>query len=139
MVKHMDNLERRLKEDAGLVKADLSPEMHKRIRASLESVLPENSTPQKKQIRSLTLWWTSSLGGLAAVALLIVIVNWNNTVDPVENLPDPALSTWLSQGSIPFNAQTADWTTPLEEELKNLQSDLDKARENVERDLRISF
>jgi hypothetical protein len=36
----------------------------------------------------------------------------------------------------PLNARTADLTEPLEEELQHLQSDLEKARVSVVRDLR---
>ena len=139
MVKPMDKFERRLIEDAELIKAELSLEMQKRIQASVESTMPEKPTAPGKQPSGLGLWWASSLSGLAAAALLIAIVNWNSTVEPVENSPATAPSAWLLQGGIPLNTETADWAAPLEEELKNLQSDLEKARENVERDLRISF
>ncbi len=88
-----------------------------------------------------TLWWASSLTGLVAAALVIVLVNWNFTGEPVENLSDsaPPETGWPIPSGFPLNAETADWTTPLEEELKNLQSDLEKARDSVERDLRLSF
>ena len=137
----MDKLERQLKEDAGLIKADLSPELQERIRVSLISTHPLDQTPRKTEMPGTTLWWASSLTGLAAAALLIVFINWNSTVDPVEVVPDPAPdgASWPIPTGFPLNAETAEWTAPLEEELKNLQSDLEKARENVERDLRLSF
>ncbi len=142
MVKLMDKLERRLKEDAGLIKADLAPELQERIRASLESTQPAKHTPRTAQTPGTSLWWASSLTGLAAAALLIVLINWNGGVEPVvvaASDPAPPEITWSIQSAFPLNAETAEWTTPLEEELKNLQSDLEKARENVERDLRSSF
>jgi hypothetical protein len=40
---------------------------------------------------------------------------------------------------LPLRAKTADLTAPLEEELKNLRSDLERARENVEQDLDFTF
>ncbi len=43
------------------------------------------------------------------------------------------------QDGFPLDVKTAEWATPPEEELKNLQSDLEKAREKLERDLRLSF
>jgi hypothetical protein len=136
MVKPMDKLERRLKEDAGLISADLSPELQERIRASLESTHPADQTPQRSQTEGIRLWWASSLTGLAAAALIIVFINWNDEeiTDPV-----PSGTTWPIPAGFPLKAETAEWTSPLEEELRNLQSDLEKAREEVERDLRLSF
>ncbi len=141
MVKPMDKLERQLREDAGLIKADLSPDAKERIRASLESTQLADQTPRNTQMPGTTLWWASSLTGLAAAALVIVLVNWNSTNDPIEDLPVPISpqTAWSIPGGFPLIAETAEWTAPLEEELKNLQSDLEKARENVERDLRLSF
>ncbi len=141
MVKLMDKLERQLKEDAGLIKAELSPELRERIRASLESIRPEDQAPRKAQLPGTNLWWASSLTGLAAAALVIVLVNWTSTTDPIQEQPLSATpGTILSiQSGFPLNVETAEWATPLEEELKNLQSDLERARENVERDLRLSF
>ena len=141
MVKLMDKLERRLKEDAGLIKADLAPELQERIRASLESTEPAKQAPRTTKTPGTSLWWASSLTGLAAAALLIVVINWNGGVEPVEAVADavPPGITWSIQSGFPLNAETAEWTAPLEEELKNLQSDLEKARESVERDLRLGF
>ncbi len=64
-----------------------------------------------------------------------------STVTPVDDQPPSATpGTVISlQSGFPLIAETADWATPLEEELRALQSDLEKARENVERDLRLSF
>ncbi len=141
MVKLMDKLERRLKEDAGLIKVDLAPELQERIRASLESTQPAKQAPRAIKTPGTSLWWASSLTGLAAAALLIVVINWNGGVEPVEEVADaaPPGITWSIQSGFPLNAETAEWTAPLEEELRNLQSDLEKARESVERDLRLGL
>ena len=135
MVKLMDKLDRQLKEDAVLIKADLSPELKERIRASVESTRPVDQSPRKTQTPWTTLWWASSLTGLAAAALVIVLVNLNVTNEPVEDQRLPSTPIW----DFPLKVETAEWATPLEEELENLQSDLEKARQNVERDLRLSF
>ena len=141
MVKLMDKLERQLKQDAGLIKADLSPELQKRIHASLESTRQVEQIPRKAETPGVSLWWASSLTGLAAAALVIILINWNPTTDPQEVQPVASTpGTVVSiQSGFPLNVETAEWATPLEEELKNLQSDLEKARESVERDLRQSF
>ena len=137
----MDKLERQLKEDAGLIKADLSAELQERIRASLESTRPADQAPRKAQVPGTTLWWVSSLTGLAAAALVIVLINWNSTIDPIEIQPASTMpgTIFSIQDGFPLNVKTAEWATPLEEELKNLQSDLEKARDKLERDLRLSF
>lgn len=141
MVKPMDKLERQLKEDAGLIKADLSVELQERIRASLESTRPADQAPRKTQVPGTALWWASSLTGLAAAALVIVLINWNSTIDPIEIQPASTTpgTIFSIQDGFPLNVKTAEWATPLEEELRNLQSDLEKAREKLERDLRLSF
>ena len=141
MVKSMDKLEKQLKDDAVLIKADLSPELQERIRASLESTRPADQAPRKTQMPGVSLWWASSLTGLVAAVLVIVLVNWNSTIDPIEDQPVSTTpgTVFSIQGGFPLNVETAEWAIPLEEELKNLQSDLEKARENVERDLRLSF
>ena len=141
MVKLMDKLERRLKEDAALIKAELAPELQERIRASLESTQPAKQTLRTTKTPGTSLWWASSLTGLAAAALLIVVINWNGGVEPVVEVSDavPPGITWSIQSGFPLNVETAEWTAPLEEELKNLQSDLEKARESVERDLRLGL
>jgi len=137
----MDKLERQLQQDAGLIKADISPELQKRIHASLESTRQVEQIRQTAKTPGISLWWASSLTGLAVAALVIVLINWNLTTDPQEVQPVASTpGTVLSiQSGFPSSVETADWATPLEEELKNLQSDLEKARENVERDLRLSF
>ena len=141
MVRLMDKLEKQLREDASLIKADLSPELRERIRASLESTRPIDQAPRETKLPGTTLWWASSFTGLAAAALVIVFVNWNSIIEPIEDQPVSATpGTVISiPAGFPLNVETAEWATPLEEELKNLQSDLEKAREEVERDLRLSF
>ncbi len=141
MVKLMDKLERQLKQDTDLITADVSPELQERIRASLESTRQVEQIPRKAETPGVSLWWASSLTGLAAAALVIVLINWNPPTDPQEVQPVASTpGTVVSiQSGFPLNVETAEWATPLEEELKNLQSDLEKARESVERDLRQSF
>lgn len=141
MVRPMDNLERRLKEDAALIKTDLNPQLQGRIRASLEATDQESRSRKGKESPGISLWWASSLTGLGAAAVVIVWINQNGRVEApqVVSAPTPADGSWSLQGGFPLNAQTAEWTAPLEEELENLQSDLEKAREAVEKDLRLSF
>jgi hypothetical protein len=140
MVKLMDKFERQLKEDARRIRAELSPTLQERIRASLEATHPAEQSPRPAQVPGMKLWWASSLTGLAIAALVIVLANWKVPVEPLEDaISTPPLTSRTPQGIFPISAETAEWTAPLEEELRNLQSDLEKARENVERDLKSSF
>ncbi len=113
--------------------------MHFAISAVTTRVVEQ--IPRKAETPGVSLWWASSLTGLAAAALVIILINWNPTTDPQEVQPVASTpGTVVSiQSGFPLNVETAEWATPLEEELKNLQSDLEKARESVERDLRQSF
>jgi hypothetical protein len=132
-------IEGRLRSDASRIDADVSSQLHERIAASVHSA---------KQVRSIALperrsdshWWASGLTGIAAALLIIAFINWNR--DTTNGVAESTIATTITPeiserfGSFPLKAQTADLTGPLEEELLKLQSDLEKAREAVERDLR---
>lgn len=90
----------------------------------------------KRRLPGISLWLASSLTGLAAAALVIVLVNLKPSVEPIDTGPKTVVTI---PNDMRLDARTAEWTAPLEEELRNLQSDLEKARDNVERDLRESF
>lgn len=141
MVRLMDRLERRLKQDARLIKAELTPDLRERIQASLRATGPKRRTPRTNGVPGSWLWWVSSLTGLVAAALVIVFLNLSRRTESPEQPPAPSLQeyAWSIHEGFPLNAETADWTGPLEAELKNLQSDLEKARASVEHDLRDSF
>lgn len=135
----MDEFEKRLKRDAGAIQATVPPELRARIDASLEGIEPLKTAPRRSHSRSPSLWWASSLTGLAAAAMVIVAINWNQpepspVVAPVADTvvppqPDPGIPAPT------LDIRTADFTSPLEEELDRLQSDIEKARESVRRDL----
>jgi len=139
----MDNLERRLKEDAAVIEAEVSPELALRIRASLHAA--ERARPDERADNAgFSLWWISSLTGVAAALLVITILSRNADVTPETPRVEPSANIVPENvpGNdvfMPLNAETAELTGPLEEELERLKSDLEKARESVERDLRESF
>jgi len=156
----MDKLERRMKEDAAAIEAEVSPQLQMRIEASLQGTqaLPSaarntpvgastagDSPEHRLGRRATTLWWASSLTGLLTAALVIVLLNWQRDraqTEPVEvasdytTVPSPALPF---QSHLPLRTRTADLTEPLEQELLDLQADIEKARETLERDLRATF
>jgi len=142
----MDDFENRLKRDALAINADATPELTSRIEASLQAV--ERIGPVERN-RTVTnnLWWASSLTGLAAAAAVIALLNWNRS-GPEPQLPEPTAFAVVPdardylqqiQGRLPLRAETADFTNGLEDELTRLQSDLEKARERVNRDFDFTF
>lgn len=139
----MDKLERRLKEDAAQIRADVSAELSARIDASLQAA--DRVRPDARIARrGFSMWWISSLTGVAAALLVITLLNRSDTATP--DVPaDPQISGVVPeyerqmQSEFPLRAETAVLTEPLEEELEKLKSDLEKAREDLAEDLRRSF
>ena len=131
-VKPMDNLTRRLREDASQIQAEVSPELDARIRASLEAVEPIREETPKPKPRTASMWWWSSLVGATGALAVIVLLNLGNQTEfpvPTET-GDPAIAPSL-------NIQRAVLTAPLEQELENLESDLRKAEEALREDIGI--
>lgn len=140
----MDEFEKRLKRDAAAIEADVSPELRARIDASLRGI-----DPLKPAGRTATtpasLWWASSLTGLAAAVMVIALVNWNQPdaepvpAAPVADMPTVPPDSVLAEPPPLLDIRTADFASPLEEELVKLQSDIEKARESVRQDLDFTF
>jgi hypothetical protein len=146
----MDELKNRLKQDADAIRAEITPEMSARIDASLCSARETIPPSQVPQTRSSSLWWASSITGLTAALLIVLLANWNKPVESdlpevsagVQTTPGTSVSLpegWQMGDAFLLNVESADLTRSLEEELINLQSDLEKAKENVERDVKFAF
>ena len=131
----MDKLAEQLRADAARIESSISPELDARIRASLQGITPEPAAQRlpKRESKSFSSWWLSSLTGVAAVLVLIIMVNLQ-APDPA---PVPSNSTPqpLILPAIEWHARTAVLTSPLEQEIDNLQSDLKKAEEAVKQDI----
>lgn len=142
----MDDFEKRLKQDAARIEVAISPQLEERLDASLHSAGRE-APGQTRRSSTSGLWWASSLTGLAATVLVIVLVNWNRTDMDIEapvltagdTVPDYREYMDQLQERLPLNTQTADFGQGLEEELTRLQADIEKARENVSRELDFTF
>lgn len=139
----MDKFEQRLKRDADAIRAEASPEFRARIDASLQGIEPVRQARRKSSPAGL--WWASSLTGLAAAAIVIALVNWNRPEQAIEPADTLATETDLpTEPELPvapelLDFRTADFTSPLEQELINLQSDIEKARDSVQKDLDFTF
>jgi hypothetical protein len=137
----MDDLERRLRDDAAQIHVNVPPQARTRLQESLRAV--RRAPPAPREL-SLPLWLAASLTGAVASVLAIVIINWGTVA---EVGPEPADAVAYSvpayvselERQIPLRATTADLAAPLEEEMKNLRSDLERARKSVEDDLDFSF
>ncbi|MGY8793805.1 MAG: hypothetical protein ACKVJN_01570, partial [Woeseiales bacterium] len=119
----MDDFEKRLKQDANAVNADISSDLRSRIDASLrgvEQIRSETSTENSQT----NLWWVSSLTGLAAAIAIIVMLNLNQA----ESISTPGEDSLVSRPTVPetpdysplfppiLDVQAADFASPLEEE-----------------------
>ncbi len=129
----MDKLAKRLRDDAQKIDATISEELDERIRASLHGIDPAPVMRRRPDARPAWFWWASSLTGVAAAVALIAIVNLR-APEPdqvtAQTAPQP-----LVLPRIEWNTETAVLTSPLEQEIENLQSDLKKAEEAVKQDI----
>lgn len=137
----MTKLERRLKEDAARIEAEVTPALESRLATAVRGArrLPR---PGRAGELSFPLWLAGSLTGVAGAILVVVLMNRTQTAG---EQPDAAVARAVPEyvhrfeQTVPLYAETADLTGPLEEELRNLRSDIERARENVERDLDFTF
>lgn len=129
----MDKLARQLREDAERIEVTISAQLENRLRASLAAVEPVRSEPAKPVASSPRFWWASSLTGVAAAVALVVVVNWQAPeLEPAETGVVPPS---LVPPKIDWKARTAVLTNPLEKEIEDLQSDMQKAEEAVKQDI----
>ncbi len=127
----MDKLARQLREDAANIKVEVSAELDDRIRASLEAVTPERPPERTEPTRSRSMWWASSLTGIAAAAAVIVLINLNQPTPPAAVIDTQITSLFQPQLII----DPAVMTAPLQKELEDLEADLRKAEEAVRKDI----
>jgi len=133
----MDKLAEQLKTDAALIDVQVSDELDRRITAYLQGVTPERPDMPAKQARSASFWWASSLTGVAAALVVIVIINSQSQpkVEPVAQIAGTSPVPQVVTPTIDWKTESAMLTRPLQQELEDLQSDLKKAEEKVKRDI----
>ncbi len=133
----MDKLDQKLKQDADAIEATITPALQARLDATLHALEPK-SPPATKSRPGLGWWWLSSLTGVAAALLLIVYMNRGEvaqeTVAPVvvEAPPDVNIAPLVEK---PLDIRSAEYAEdiadPLAEELRNQQTEFEKAREKL--------
>jgi hypothetical protein len=126
-----------------------APEPSKRPLAQSTREMASAPEPSSRPLAQTTSFWSiSSITGLVAAALVLVLMERFNDepVVPVEataDVDEPELSSGIPEewlvGEFPLKLRSADLTWSLEQELLDLQSDLERARKNVEEDVKNSF
>lgn len=129
----MDKLAKKLRDDALRIDAEVSDELDARIRASLNSVVPEAPADRRPHGRTAPFWWWSSLTGVAAALAIIGIINIQKP-DPAPPIAQTAQAP-LQLPEIDWKAREAVLTSPLEQEIEHLREDLKKAEEAVKEDI----
>ena len=125
----MDKLAKRLRHDAENIDAKVSDELDRRIRASLNGVTPAtDSQASTPPARPAGFWWASSLTGIVAAVVVIAIINSQHDVPVPQATP---ANIFAAVPTIDLNAETAVMTSPLQQELDALQSDIRKAEKLV--------
>jgi len=131
----MDDFQRRLKRDAGAIEARVDPALRRQIEAELADA--RRARPPAARRPAPLIAWASVTAGLAAAAILVLSVNRAPQVDaPVSAVTPPANGTTAIPG---LRLETVSLTRPLEKELTLLRSDLEKARDTIEDDIRDSL
>ncbi len=125
----MDKLASRLRRDAENIEAKVSDELDRRIRASLNGVTPlTDEVTTAERSRPAGFWWASSLTGVAAAIAVIAIINSQQEAPAPKAAP---ADIFAAVPRIDLKAETAMMTSPLQQELDALQSDIKKAEKRV--------
>lgn len=128
----MDKLANRLQADAERIEVEVSEELDARIMASLRGVRPvDEGRARAGKTRHAAFWWASSLTGVVAAAVVIAVINLRVPEAPVATPADILADI----PRVDLKAETAMMTSPLQEELENLQSDLRRAEQRVREDI----
>jgi len=130
-VKPMDKLAIQLREDAASIDIAVSVELDDRIRASLEAVTQEQPRESAAPARPRSMWWASSLTGILAASVVIVLINLNQPAPSSAVIDTPVSALFQPQLII----DPAVMTAPLQKELEDLEADLKKAEAAVRKDI----
>ena len=129
----MDKLANRLRHDAENIDAKVSDELDRRIRSSLNGVTPlTDQQATALPARPAGFWWASSLTGIAAAVALIAIVNLEQEAPVPQATPADIFAV---VPTIDLKTETAMMTSPLQQELDALQSDIRKAERRVREEI----
>lgn len=133
----MDKLANQLKLDAEQIDVRISDELEQRIEASLQGIAPQRRMRPDAMTRPAGFWWASSLTGVAVTLLIVAFFNFQSGH---QQQPDVLTTTspMVAMPSVPridWRTESAMLTSPLRQELDNLQSDIQKAEQRVRREI----
>jgi hypothetical protein len=137
----MDELAKRLREDAAKIDAEVSAQLESRLQASLAAIEPDAARKSRPQRRPAWFWFASSLTGVAAALAVIAVLNLGDPTEPAA-VPRVVANNPAQPVTVPIldlEVEAAMLTSPLAQELEDLQADLKKAEEIVRGDVRIDF
>ncbi len=132
----MENIDKRLREDAALIRVSVTPELDDRIRASLEGVTPEKPDEPARH-RPVWFWFASTLTGTAAALVIIAVLNLAEGPEPVAPQTTASGSPPPVEPLIEFPNLTVRpaMVEALETEFDNLKGDLRRAERVVREDI----
>ncbi len=132
----MDKLAEQLQADAGRIDVQVSEELDRRIKASLHGVAPERGVQAAVRPRPAGFWWASSLTGIAAALAIIAVINSGRQLEtPPETIATISPLPAVTMPVIDWRAESAMLTSPLRQELEDLQSDIRKVEHKVKQDI----
>jgi hypothetical protein len=134
----MDNFEKRLKQDAHAIDAEVPAQLRSRINAQLASTVQQRPVPRQRQPAA---WLSVATAAGVAVLGVLLLRGDDPPLEGVEPDATPAFAatpTYTPQQASPLllQVQPVDVTQPLERELLSLQSDLQRVRASIEQELR---
>lgn len=129
----MDKLALQLRSDADDINVAVSAELDARIHASLASVRQESQRMPAAGKRNVSFWWASSLSGVAATIAIIGIINLGEPEPEIAVTEPPPQS--FDMPKFTWRPKAAILTETLEQELKDIESDLKKAERVIKEDL----
>ncbi len=134
----MDKLEQQLQQDAEEIRPILAPEVSARLMARIKDTQQAGSRDERHG-SGISWWLASSLTGVAAAAVVLAVMSLNSEMSPQQPAGEFVAQTVPKElaefdNRLPLRLENVVMTTPLEEELQNLESDLEKAREAVRRE-----
>ena len=144
----MDKFEQTLKDDADAIRADISPALSARLKASIRRAQSEVDVAPQRRSR-FAWWWLSSLSGAAAVLVLVVFVNRGGDSSPGIDVPTREVTQAPVRIAAPFGDLISQQVVnnTLSDRDRRMEvligvaygTDLEKAREKLGSDLRFTL
>lgn len=131
----MDKLDKQLAQDAAAIDAELPDAWRQRLDARWREVRPATNANRR---RLPALRFAGLAAGLLGLVAAIALSQRTPSVEevPLATVPPYSQDVFMP---VPLEVEPVDLTQPLQQELLNLQADVEKARQSIERDLRRSF